>query len=224
MIKCPNSLSVQCSGAREGQGCCRVTPPGNHSFTVFQRDTHHWDISNEWGRAFRIRGEPGDIWISDERKDCPDSFKEEERQFKGQFKSVSMAMAAIAEELMYPPNGEYQSREDLSAYSHVLNLKELNQDGFVSYLHGREQGELARFKYQLDLLDQIDTKVLVLMPGLSGMSPSFFLGMFKNSVVGYENAMYKFFQKYCFDVDQNIMRQIMSGFKRCEMELEKADV
>jgi hypothetical protein len=66
------------------------------SFGVYRRDTHHWDISTDEGRAFCIRGEPGKIYVRDERQDGR-PFPRESIQFR----SVPVAMAFCAEQLMF---------------------------------------------------------------------------------------------------------------------------
>ena len=65
------------------------------NFGVYQRDTHHWDISTDQGRAFCIRGKPGEIYVRDERKDGRPFPRE-----SVEFRSVPMAMAFCAEQLM----------------------------------------------------------------------------------------------------------------------------
>jgi len=98
MLQCPENSSLQCSGAREGKGCCKITPPGPHSFSVNRRNPHHWDIYTDWGRAFRIRGEPGAVWVADERemKTLPPL---RNRQVIN-FRTVGAAMLWISEELL----------------------------------------------------------------------------------------------------------------------------
>lgn len=94
------------------------------SFSVYQRDTHHFDISARrrpgyvrwyyeqnpgsvaWPmadglteRAFCIRGEPGDIYVHDERWD-----RERPRPLPSlQFASVESAMAWITATLLIGP-------------------------------------------------------------------------------------------------------------------------
>jgi hypothetical protein len=59
-------------------------------FNVYQRDEHHWDVSDGKRRVFAIRGEPGAVLVRDERKG-PKSHS---------FKTVTAAVAWCADELM----------------------------------------------------------------------------------------------------------------------------
>ncbi len=65
-------------------------------FSFSQRDTYHWDVVTRERRVFCIRGEPGDIYIRDERspshRDGPVT--------KLSFKTVDAAVAWITSELM----------------------------------------------------------------------------------------------------------------------------
>ena len=99
--RCPKRGGVMCipGPSRHHGECCSVTPNRQLNFSVTQRDTHHWDVYTKFGRAFRIRGEPGNVWIFDERMVKPDEFNPEAKNYK--FNSVGMAMAFIAEELMH---------------------------------------------------------------------------------------------------------------------------
>ena len=66
------------------------------SFSVNRRNAGHWDVCNDLGRAFCIRGEPGKVYVRDERKDG--------RPFprhNHQFKTVSAAMTWCAEQWMW---------------------------------------------------------------------------------------------------------------------------
>jgi hypothetical protein len=33
-------------------------------FSFYRRNPHHWDVSDRNGRIYRVRGEPGHIWLS----------------------------------------------------------------------------------------------------------------------------------------------------------------
>lgn len=94
-------------------------------FSVSHRNAGHWDISapqapgktsawlsaNEGGqtsakdgqmeRAFRIRGEPGDVWVMDERWNPHNPHPRETLKFR----SIAAAMLWISEELMQEPKG-----------------------------------------------------------------------------------------------------------------------
>lgn len=101
--------------------------PGRHvpgHFSVCQRDTHHFDIISDrrpgyvqWyyeqnpdgvaypmrdggrERAFAIRGEPGEIYIRDERWDWDRKFPRESLKFP----SVESAMAWVVATLLVKP-------------------------------------------------------------------------------------------------------------------------
>lgn len=38
------------------------------NFSFVRRNPHHWDVNTPDGRVFRVRGEPGDIYLLDERE------------------------------------------------------------------------------------------------------------------------------------------------------------
>jgi hypothetical protein len=70
-------------------------PTGYVSFA--QRDTHHWDVSDgRYGRAFRIRGEPGNVMVADERQDSARAFPRDWLVFK----SLHAALLFIFDEMM----------------------------------------------------------------------------------------------------------------------------
>lgn len=64
-------------------------------FETLYRNPGHWDLVRHDGRAFRIRGEPGNVVVHDERKDG--------RPFPRaalDFNSVIAAMTYCADQLM----------------------------------------------------------------------------------------------------------------------------
>lgn len=103
---CPRDPNTGCSGAPryeiEREDCCRITPPPPCGFSVGYRNPGHWDIctSQRGGRAFRIRGEPDNVLVLDERE--MDSLPPHPREPR-RFRSVGAAMAWCAEELMHEP-------------------------------------------------------------------------------------------------------------------------
>lgn len=109
MPKCPRhrpgESPVGClPGPTEDGGCCKVIPVGRPcGFSVIHRNPHHWDIVTRYGRAFRIRGEPGDVLVSDERED--DS-RPKPRDWI-HFKSVSLALAYCGEQIMHEPDSAH---------------------------------------------------------------------------------------------------------------------
>jgi len=72
--------------------------PTCSGFRVFRRNYGHWDIWNENGRIFAVRGGPGDYWLRDERDMRQDSGKSENWPH---FKTLGMLMAYVCEEFMY---------------------------------------------------------------------------------------------------------------------------
>lgn len=63
------------------------------NFSVIKRNCGHWDICTVEGRAFRIRGTPGNFAVLDER----------ERPYPSTegFQTVTSAMTFVAETLMF---------------------------------------------------------------------------------------------------------------------------
>ena len=99
--QCPRKPDVQCvvPGPRPDGGCCEVIPTDRHiNFTVVYRNPAHWDIATGYGRAFRIRGEPGAVKVADERTD---DARPHPRPWLP-FKTVGTALAWCADELMHP--------------------------------------------------------------------------------------------------------------------------
>ncbi len=99
MLTCPERSDIKCSGARVGRGCCCVTPDKPIGFEVFPRDDHHWDVSTQYGRAFRIRGLPGEVIVFDERKFSATSPRAPHRN-RLAFATIKEALAFCAGELM----------------------------------------------------------------------------------------------------------------------------
>lgn len=64
-------------------------------FSVGYRNPGHWDVHTKLERAFRIRGEPGDVVVHDERSAGP-PFPRESLKFR----TVSAAILWIADEMM----------------------------------------------------------------------------------------------------------------------------
>lgn len=96
--KCPRDPTTHCisPGPIDG-GCCKIQPDGPCGFNVHQRNDHHWDIGTRYGRAFRIRGEPGDVFLMDERN--MDKLPSHPRE-PMKFKSIGSAMLWVSEEML----------------------------------------------------------------------------------------------------------------------------
>ena len=63
------------------------------AFKVLRRTPGHWDIIDENGRAFAIRGGPGSYYVRDER--------ERSTGASPKFKTVTACMAYVCDELMH---------------------------------------------------------------------------------------------------------------------------
>lgn len=68
-------------------------------FSTIYRNPGHWDIVNKNGRLFRIRGDIGDVWVSDERPMIGEVGRREAMKFR----TVAAAMAYITDILMFEP-------------------------------------------------------------------------------------------------------------------------
>lgn len=66
-------------------------------FSTVWRNPGHWDIYTPKGRVFRIRGEPGSVWVADER---PRQLNEKWPRDFVTYKSLQSAMLFIVEEFM----------------------------------------------------------------------------------------------------------------------------
>lgn len=100
-MACPRDKRItHCSpGPTSEGGCCQVIPPGRPcNFSVTYRNPGHWDVYTRFGRAFRIRGEPFDVVVLDERTDDSRPHPRDTRQFR----TVTAALAWCADELMHP--------------------------------------------------------------------------------------------------------------------------
>lgn len=62
------------------------------SYSIIYRNYGHWDVIVDRGRAFRIRGTPGDFVAMDEREKPYPSTR---------FKTMGACMSFIADELMF---------------------------------------------------------------------------------------------------------------------------
>lgn len=94
----------------------------------------------------------------------------------------------------------------------TIDLEKLGGPVFI----GRPKGEAARKKYNLDHIDNTDTKVIVLVPeNAYSLNSSFFLGLFGKSI-SLAGSREKFLNKYEFrapievkkDIDKYITRAL----------------
>ena len=77
-------------------------------FSVRRRNYGHWDVNTAIGRAFRVRGGPGDWVVFDERTlPGPDT-----KSFKEQSAAMSYICAELMHELIATENQNVQRIED----------------------------------------------------------------------------------------------------------------
>lgn len=89
----------------------------------------------------------------------------------------------------------------------TIELEELTK-GEVRNLAGHDRGLRAREYFQMDELDHADEAVDVRVPvGFRAVSPSFFQGMFAESVHHFGSAN-AFFEHYHFDAPVHIRSQL----------------
>jgi hypothetical protein len=69
-------------------------------FQVIRREFGHWDIWDDNGRIFAIRGGPGGYYLRDERNIRMEQKTGPARQWPT-FKTLGLLMAYVCEELMY---------------------------------------------------------------------------------------------------------------------------
>jgi len=95
----------------------------------------------------------------------------------------------------------------------VVDLGKARGDRDVHNLAGRERGSSVRRHFDLDRLDQSQDRVQVVVPNdLYAISPSFFLGMFSQSInrLGRDG----FLRKYTFKAEPWLLRQIARNVER----------
>lgn len=96
----------------------------------------------------------------------------------------------------------------------TLDLSPLTEDGRVHNLTGRDLGRRARDSFSVEALDAGDDPVEVLVPEhVYLITPSFFIGMFAQSVAG-RGSVEAFFEKYKFQSAPQVLRQIHDAAKR----------
>lgn len=72
------------------------------NFSVIKRNYGHWDVVTNEGRAFRIRGNPGDFSAVDERARPYPVTK---------FKTITACMSFICDEMMHEEIAESPRRD-----------------------------------------------------------------------------------------------------------------
>ena len=94
----------------------------------------------------------------------------------------------------------------------VIDLSELTRAGEVRNLSGHQRGVAARTEYHLEELDVGDEPVEVRVPtDVYTITPSFFQGMFADSVHHLGNDREQFLAHYHFIVDEVLLQQIERG-------------
>lgn len=95
----------------------------------------------------------------------------------------------------------------------VIDLGILADNGKVRNLAGKERGIAAREELRLDVLDAGDTTIEVVVPAyLDAISPSYFQGLFSNSIE-HLHGRDGFLRKYRFRANEQMMRWIEVGIR-----------
>lgn len=98
-----------------------------------------------------------------------------------------------------------------------INLSELTGGGEVRNLSGHDRGFAARQHFGLDRADSDVEPVFIRVPAdVYLLTPSFFQGMFSQSVQALGNSRERFLSHYRFDAPSVIMRQIDQGIQRVQ--------
>lgn len=98
-----------------------------------------------------------------------------------------------------------------------IDLSELTKGGEVRNLSGHERGYAARQHFGLDGADNEAEPVRIRIPsGIYLLTPSFFQGMFSQSVRALGSSRERFLEHYRFDAPSVIMRQIDQGIERVQ--------
>ena len=99
-----------------------------------------------------------------------------------------------------------------------LDLQTLTDGSSVRNLSGHERGVAARVLFQLDQLDQGEDPVRIVVPReVYTLTPSFFQGMFSESVRALGGDRTRFLAHYRFDASAVVMRQIDRGIETATM-------
>ena len=96
----------------------------------------------------------------------------------------------------------------------TLDLSRLTEGGRVHNLTGRDLGRRAREEYEISRLDDAEGSVEVVVPeDVFLITPSFFIGMFSQSVIRL-GSVEAFFDKYNFRSPPQVLRQIHDAARR----------
>lgn len=103
-----------------------------------------------------------------------------------------------------------------------IDLGELTRHGEVHNLSGHERGLAARAHFHLDEADVASDAVEVIVPSdIYTLTPSFFQGMFANSVSKAGDRLH-FLERFSFRASPIVMRQIERGI--ASVGMNRADV
>jgi hypothetical protein len=107
----------------------------------------------------------------------------------------------------------------------TIDLEELTGGGKVRNLSGRLRGLAAREKFKLDKLDQSEAPVCVVVPGyVYSLTPSFFQGLFGDSVKAIGNSSAKFREHFQFVAPAPVLQQIERGLSAALTSRNLADI
>lgn len=94
----------------------------------------------------------------------------------------------------------------------MIDLEELTGDGRVQNLSGRLRGLAARELFQMDELDESGEVVEVRVPDyVYSLTPSFFQGLFGESVHAVGDSADTFRQRFHFVAPEIVLEQIERG-------------
>lgn len=107
----------------------------------------------------------------------------------------------------------------------TINLEELTGAGKVHNLSGRLRGQAAREKFQLDDLDKAEDEVEVIVPSyIYSVTPSFFQGLFGDSVRAFDNDVQRFRKHFRFTAPAIVMQQVERGLSAILTSRDLKDV
>lgn len=108
--------------------------------------------------------------------------------------------------------------------SPTISFEAVTKNGAVKNLSGKQRGIDARRAFNLDLMDNINDKVIIEIPSyIYSISTSFFLGLFSDSFCKFRDA-HNFLNHYEFKATPEIMNQVMHSVGRCLMKKPSIDL
>jgi hypothetical protein len=107
----------------------------------------------------------------------------------------------------------------------TINLGELTGNGKVHNLSGRLRGQAARKMFQIDDIDRRDDAVEVIVPGyVYSLTPSFFQGLFGDSVKAHGNDPSRFLARFRFVAPSIVLEQVERGLSAVLTSRDLKDV